>query len=130
MEKIKVTVGEEIGTENLMNNNKGALFGCSQYVKIFDSKCPGWTHDPEYNLAFLKSIQDYCNDRLKHIGYIFLNEVYDMLGVPRTMAGQLVGWVYDEEHPIGDNFVDFGLSEGRNYDFINGREPDAILDYI
>ena len=39
--------------------------------------------------------------------HLFLNEAYDMLGVTRTKAGQVVGWLYDTED--GDQFVDFGL---------------------
>ena len=101
----------------------------SQYAKIFDDSCVGWTKDPEYNMHFLKSQQDYCNDKLKSKGHLFLNEVYDILGIPRTKAGALVGWVYDEKNPIGDNFVDFGLFDESNNDFINGFKNTAILDF-
>ena len=52
-----------------------------------------------------------------------------MLGLPRTKEGQVVGWIYDEKDPIGDNFVDFGITENRNTDFINGRENVAFLDF-
>lgn len=104
----------------------------SQYARIFDDSCVGWTKDPEYNMHFLKSQQDYCNDKLKAKGHLFLNEVYDILGIPRTKAGAVVGWVYDEKNPIGDNFVDFGLfdtNDERNSDFINGYKNTAILDF-
>lgn len=104
----------------------------SQYAKIFDDSCVGWTKDSEYNMHFLKSQQDYCNDKLKSKGHLFLNEVYDILGIPRTKAGAVVGWVYDEKNPIGDNFVDFGIfdtNDERNSDFINGFENTAILDF-
>lgn len=104
----------------------------SQYAKIFDDSCVGWTKDPEYNMHFLKSQQDYCNDKLKSKGHLFLNEVYDILGFPRTKEGAVVGWVYNKEKPIGDNFVDFGLfgmNDDRNYDFVNGFKNTAILDF-
>ena len=61
------------------------------------------------NLMFLRRQQDAATDRLKANGYLFLNDVYDMLGIQRTKAGQIVGWVYDEKNPIGDNYVDFGI---------------------
>lgn len=37
-----------------------------------------------------------------------------MLGITRTAAGMVVGWIYDEKHPVGDNFVDFGIYDINN----------------
>lgn len=104
----------------------------SIYARFFDEYCEGWSKDAEYNLIFLKQQQNYANDRLKAKGYLFLNEVYTMLGIEPTKAGQIVGWVYDEEHPVGDNFVDFGMYEVSNpkaRDFVNGRERSILLDF-
>lgn len=101
----------------------------SQYAKVFDDGCVGWTKEPEYNLTFLKNIQDYCNGLLKTKGHLFLNEVYDKLCIPRTKAGAVVGWIYNEKSPIGDNFVDFGIKNERNNDFVNGYTSDCILDF-
>ena len=81
---------------------------------------------------FLKDQQRYANDLLKSKGHLFLNEVYDMLGIPRTKAGQVVGWIYDEKHPVGDNFVDFGIYDiynERARDFVNGYERTILLDF-
>lgn len=104
----------------------------SDYARIFDNGSMGWTKDPEYNLMFLKLQQNQANDRLRAQGYLFLNDVYDMLGIPRTKAGQIVGWIYDKENPIGDNFVDFGIYDIYNEkacDFVNGRERSIVLDF-
>lgn len=104
----------------------------SQYAKVFDDGCVRWTKDSEVNLIYLKEQQNYCNYLLKSKGHLFLNEVYDILGIPRTKAGAIVGWVYDEKNPIGDNFVDFGIydtNDERNSDFINGYKSTAILDF-
>lgn len=106
--------------------------GYSDYARFFDDGCTGWTKDPEYNLMFLKDQQRYANDILKSKGHLFLNEVYDMLGIPRTKAGQVVGWIYDEKHPVGDNFVDFGIYDiynERARDFVNGYERTILLDF-
>ena len=81
---------------------------------------------------FLKRQQDWANDKLKAQGHLFLNEVYDMIGIPRTAAGNVVGWIYDEECPIGDNFVDFGIYDincERNRAFVNGYERSILLDF-
>ena len=104
----------------------------SDYARFFDDGCLGWSKDAEYNLTFLKQQQNYANDLLKKKGHLFLNEVYDMLGIPRTRAGQVVGWIYDEKHPIGDNFVDFGIydmNREKVRDFVNGYERVIFLDF-
>ena len=104
----------------------------SDYAKIYDAGCNGWTKDAEFNLMFLRHTQAQANDILKRRGYLFLNEVYDMLGFQRTKAGQVMGWIYDEENPIGDNFVDFGIYNTdieKARDFVNGIERVIILDF-
>ena len=102
------------------------------YARFFDDGCTGWTKDPEFNLMFLKDQQRYANDLFKSKGHLFLNEVYDMLGIPRTQAGQVVGWIYDEKNPIGDNFIDFGIydiADERKRSFVNGYERTILLDF-
>ena len=104
----------------------------SVYARFYDDGCTGWTKNPEDNLYFLKCQENYANDILKTRGHLFLNEVYDMLGIPRTQAGQIVGWVYDEKNPVGDNFVDFGIFDlynERKRDFVNGYERTILLDF-
>ena len=104
----------------------------SDYARFFDDGCTGWTKDPEFNLMFLKEQQRYANDLFKSKGHLFLNEVYDMLGIPRTQAGQAVGWIYDEKNPIGDNFIDFGIydiADERKRSFVNGYERTILLDF-
>ena len=104
----------------------------SEYARFFDDGCNGWTKDAEYNLMFLKNTQNTANDLLKARGHLFLNEVYDMLGIPRSKAGQVVGWIYDKDHPIGDNFVDFGIYNmniEKVRDFVNGYERTILLDF-
>lgn len=104
----------------------------SDYARCFDDGCKGWTKDPELNLVFLKQMQQYANDKLRAKGHLFLNEVYDMLGFPRSRAGQIVGWIYDEKNKVGDNFVDFGIYDATkqpNRDFVNGYERVIWLDF-
>ena len=106
--------------------------GPSDFARFFDEACFSWTKDPETNLMFLRRQQDYANDKLRCRGHLFLNEVYDMLGIPRSTAGQSVGWIYDEEHPIGDNYVDFGIYDidsERKRAFVNGFERSILLDF-
>lgn len=101
----------------------------SNYARCFDEGCTGWMNDSEHNRYFLQTQEMYANDLLKTRGHLYLNEVYDMLGLPRTKAGQIVGWVYDEENPIGDNRVDFGLALSMNQAFMNGFTKNVWLDF-
>lgn len=132
--EVEEIVKNEDGTEHVEKKtvNVADPNTWSDYARFFDESCAGWTKDPEYNLMFLKDQQRYANDLLKTKGQLFLNEVYDMLGLPRTKAGQVVGWIYDEKHPVGDNFVDFGIYDLYNEkkrDFVNGYERSILLDF-
>lgn len=86
-------------------------------------------------MCFLKITQDYLNDLLKHRGHLFLNEVYDRLDIPRRAIGQCVGWIYDENNPNGDNFVDLDIFNERNNNdenvfILNPNVDGYILDKI
>ena len=61
----------------------------------------------------LKCEENWANDKLKIDGFVFLNDVYDRLGLPRTRTGQIVGWVLDGE---GDGFIDFGITDCEKYE--------------
>jgi hypothetical protein len=107
--------------------------GTSDYAKIFSKDTSlSWSPQPEYNMFFLKSQQNYLNDMLRIKGHVFLNEVYDALGVDRTKAGAVTGWVKDNKRG-GDNFIDFGIFNGENpagfHDFFTGREGAILLDF-
>ena len=104
----------------------------SEFTKCFDETCIAYEKSAEDNMRFLKCQQNYFNDLLKRRGHVFLNEVYDGLGFPRTKAGAVVGWIYDEENPMGDNYIDFGIfninsESARN--FVNGLEKAFWLDF-
>ena len=104
----------------------------SIYSVVFCEGNSGWTRNAELNKVFLIQQQNYANDKLKLNGVLTLNEVYDMIGAPRTAYGQIAGWVYTDDSSIGDNFVDFGIFDVNNEkacDFVNGYEKSIILDF-
>lgn len=104
----------------------------SEYARFFDEYSNEWEKDSEYNLMFLRRQQDYANELLKSRGHLFLNEVYDMLGIKRSKAGQVVGWIYDLKNPKGDNYVDFNIYNIKNQanrQFVNGEERSILLDF-
>lgn len=84
---------------------------------------------PEYNLRTLELQELWANAKLKAQGYLFLNEVLDMLGLPKTARGQLAGWLakngedstirYDVD-TVPQNFTDAV--------FITFNPQDDIID--
>ena len=129
--------GNETKTEKEIEVSN-ELAGYSPYAKFFDDTCMGWSRDPDMNLMFLHRQQDYANEKLQEQGYLFLNDVYGMLGLQKTQAGQIVGWTYDKNKPAGDNYIDFGIYDlyhvsdsqaERKRAFVNGYEKSIILDF-
>lgn len=122
-EKVEKTIVNEAGIN--------PVDGYSGYARFFDAASSFFEKDPEYNLMFLRKQQDWANEVLRSRGHLFLNEVYDMLGIQRTKAGQVVGWVYDEKNPNGDNYVDFGIYNNKEGSrrFVNGYEYNILLDF-
>jgi hypothetical protein len=60
---------------------------------------------------------------------VFLNEIHDMLGLERTKAGAVVGWVMGGD---GDERIDFGVFKANEYmgqEFVNGNERSILLDF-
>lgn len=133
--EIEEVVVNEDGTESTVTTtvNVADPNAFSIYSIAFCEGNNGWTKDPELNKVFLLQTQNYANDKLKSRGWMSLNEVYDMLGAPRTKNGALAGWVYTDDSSAGDNFVDFGIFDIYNNpkagDFLNGRERSIILDF-
>lgn len=143
-QEVERTVKDENGNEQQVKETVNVLphgidpTKYSPYARMFDETHPDWrddrdSHDPnERNRFYLLARQSQANDMLQAKGHLFLNEVYDLLGFRRTKAGASVGWIYDLEHPIGDNFVDFGIFDiykSKARDFVNGDEPAIMLDF-
>ena len=132
--EIEETIVDENGNEKTVKSTVNVVDPNmhSEYARFFDDGCKGWEKDAEFNLMFLRQVQEQANKKFKRQGYLFLNDVYGMLGIPKTKAGQIVGWFYDEEHPTGDNFIDFGIYNVHNdkaRDFVNGYEKTILLDF-
>lgn len=102
--------------------------GGSPYKVVFDETNQNWQRADEYNQLFIQAQQNWANDLLRAKGHVFLNEVHDMLGLPRTKAGQIVGWVMDGD---GDNYIDFGVFNNisRGMQFVTGNERSIWLDF-
>lgn len=103
--------------------------GISQYAKFFDEGNENYQKTRDYNFMFLRMQQNWANDKLRIRGNLFLNEVYDALGLPRTKEGAVVGWSMKGD---GDKFVDFNIYDfdsPRARAFVNGEEKSILLDF-
>lgn len=102
----------------------------SPYAAFFTKDNVNWSPDRDIRVLFLNGVQNAMNDRLQYRGHVFLNEVYDALGLPRSTAGQIVGWRKNGE---GDGFIDIGVfgtdGKGQQIAFFDGSEPMIHLDF-
>lgn len=101
----------------------------SIYARFFDEASTCWSKEAFYNQTFLNTQQRIANDILHTKGFILLNEVYKMLGLPETKEGCIVGWLLSGD---GDGYVDFGMYDVKRpaaRDFVNGYERCVLLDF-
>ena len=102
--------------------------------RFFDEFSSLWNHnDPTMNVANLRAVTKTAQDKLIMQGYLFLNDVYDMLGIQRTPAGQVLGWIYDKDHM--DTIVDFGVYLDPTviedpWDFVNDEPWDGNIGIL
>lgn len=132
-EEKEETVTNEDSTETVVKKTvtTATVNETSDYARFFAEGQMGWEKDPEHNLYFLKCQERIANEMLQERGHVYLNEVYDLIDVPRTQAGQIMGWVYDPENPDSDNYIDFGIyrmDDERKRAFVNGHECNILLD--
>jgi Family of unknown function (DUF6353) len=113
--------GDKIETKYLDDPNKRSM-----YARFFDEGSSYWVKNPEMNRMFVQCQQNYANNLLQARGHVFLNEVYDMLGIDRSTPGQVVGWVLNGD---GDNYVSFDMFNPDNARFVNGVERSILLDF-
>lgn len=134
-EVVQETVIDDAGNETIVNKEVYTTdenAGYSPYAKFFCESSKIWSKEPGRNLMTVRAQQTYANDLLRTRGYVFLNEVYDSLGIELTEAGQLVGWIFDPSRKDIANNIDFGLTETFRpamKDFIEGRERTVLLDF-
>lgn len=97
----------------------------SDYAVYFDNKSRNYETNMDYNRMFLKAQQQFANDKLQARGHIFLNEVLDDLDLPRSPAGQIVGWTKDGP----DGYVNFRILEVERETEDGRHEPALLLDF-
>lgn len=127
-EAVKV---DEDGNETFDGEGILDQYGLSQYAVVFDENASLWEPNEDFDIMMLNAQEKYLNNKLMCDGYVLLNDAYATLGLPKTSAGAVVGWVYNGGE--GDGYISFGDFESRNvrhYDASRGREvTDFLLDF-
>jgi len=93
-------------------DDQGRWHGSTQWTKVHD-----------YNLNNLTYKQQKANDMLTCVGVLSVNDVYDMLGFPRTEAGMVCGWRRD---PNNENKIRF-KPDNMDWGWYSGADGDPIL---
>jgi hypothetical protein len=57
-----------------------------------DQSNDSWSRNPQVIALWLQSVMNYLQMTLAQQGHLFLNEVHDAVGVPRTSQGARAGW--------------------------------------
>ena len=128
---IKQIPFEDLNTKEVTNRwvNAGQLnaypHDATDTSRFFGPGCINWTKNPEENLLYLKGQEEHANALFDDQGYLFLNDVYAMIGVEPCDLGSKIGWVKG----FGDDFIDFGIIRVENYEAVNGWEPVFLLDF-
>lgn len=133
---VNSTVDEETGevkkeeTSDILLDDPNSI---STFARFFDDSSPNYCKDDEYNVTFLKLVESRCNQLLHDRGFLFLNEVYAMIGgIDSTKLGQVVGWFYDPSDPNLSNHVSFDINRVRRQ--VGGRygnrfETAILVDF-
>lgn len=124
---------DENGKEKIVEKTVNVVGGDlpSDYARWFDVSVTGWENNHDYNMMFLRAKEAWANDKLKADGFIYLNDIYYELGIEKTKAGQIVGWVDKPNDPNyqGDGFVDFGIKTVMRETPDGGYEESILLDF-
>lgn len=131
----KVTVidydenGNQVESKKKVNILPENLEGYSEYARFFDDSNLQWSRIPEANILNIESVARSATDNLLLRGHVFLNEVYDMLGLERSKEGQVVGWAKGK----GDDRVIISINDiyklATNPESVKKYEHSLLLDF-
>ena len=109
-------IEKEIEVENLH----------SEWGVLFEESNDNWVHNSILNLEWLEMQERLANMKLKAQGYLFLKDVYKMLGLDensidnrKLQGSHVVGWLYDPDDPTRDSYVSFGLKDRTTGEYTN-----------
>ena len=93
--------------------------------RFFGPESINGSDNPEENLVFLKGMEEEANALFDDQGYLFLNDVYSLIGAEPSQMGSMMGWVKG----LGDDFIDFHIIDVRNFHAVNGETAEFFLEF-
>lgn len=91
------------------DNDWNVIYDCGNYC---------WERNARQNFEWLMNQQAFLTEKLRRRGYLFLSEVYDLLGctthqlgAKKARASRILGWIYDPTNPNRNCYVSFGLTK-------------------
>lgn len=99
------------------------------YEVFFDNTSPCWEPNTEYNVMYLNAEMNAFTNKLRATKEcIFLNDIFDRIGLPKTQEGQLMGWRYDKDRNWVDNKIDYVIKEVyRPNEYVEGGYEKVLL---
>lgn len=138
---VDTVVVDENGKEKTekQNVNVAATPDNDIYSFWLDESCGCYRQDIEYMKKYAKLQERYLNQKLHTTrnGHVVVNDVYSAFDKKATAAGYTVGWIYDPENPVGDNYIEFTLKVcrkndefGKSYVLVTMNHDGTIIDKI
>lgn len=130
-EEIEVIETDEKGKNKKVTRTvyNSSNFSVDTFTRVYDDGNTGWCKDPELNKEFLIAREKEANWKLQKQGYLFFNDVLNMLGFTPVAEGQIAGWIYNADDDDTLHQVDFGLGNPDNARFLNCDERNAVLQF-
>ena len=117
---------EDLILEDGTDTTEGVVYG--RFFDEFNNPGNNWTKDPLINASFLNNMEILANSLLETRGFLYLNEVYQMIGYEPTWYGGIVGWLRNgtlNGIPVAGK-VDFRVREIHE---TRPRERSYFLDF-
>lgn len=131
-ETIEEETTDEKGKTKKTKKTINVASGLSEYGIVLDRTDNHGIFNPQdikYTVQVLTGEQNYVNDLLRVRKWVTLNQVYERLGVEPTKAGNVVGWVYEENNKEGDNYIDFKITPTYKQNEMGNFEEVVLLDF-
>lgn len=137
-ETVKEKIVDENGKKKTVTKEVVKDYDGNMFTAVFHEGNLGFERDALHNKFVIDSTVQMLNQRLQsryrkgHPGIMSYNEARKAFGFRPVPHGQIWGWVYDEENPVGDNYISVGMLEdidSAKANFINGEEYAVVLNF-
>ena len=69
-----------------------------EHFIIFDKENVNWENDEGHNLMFLRTAENHLKDLLNSRGYVYTNQIYEVLGIKWDPRNENQVWFGEMKH--------------------------------